>query len=247
MNTTHPYLDHGIKILKTRLHSPSIIQGTGSRPAGRPFITISREAAAGATALGQQLVALLNEQMRIEGRSWIFFDGDLITHALTKHNLPERLAEYLPEDRISEIKALIGELVGLHPPVWELEQKVSEAIFHLADLGCVILTGRASNLITRSLPGGFHVRLVASMSARVQRMMKIKNCDAIAAKNSLLSSDHARARYVRTNFQQDVEDPHNYDLVINTDRLTPLDVSQLVLQAMRDRIQAVSQRAEARV
>ena len=57
----------------------------------------------------------------------MFLDKDLIKQALTKHNLPERLAAYLPEDRISEIKATVGELVGLHPSLWELEHKISEA------------------------------------------------------------------------------------------------------------------------
>ena len=238
MTTTHPYLDQGIKILKTRLHSTSVIPPAGANSSCCPFITISREAGAGATVLGQQLVPLLNEQMIEEGRSWIFFDEDLITHALTKHHLPERLAEYLPEDRVSEIKALIDELVGLHPPVWELEHKVSEAIVQLAQLGCVILTGRASNLITRTLPGGLHLRLVAAMEARIQRMMKIKNCDAGMAKHTLLGSDQARSRYAQTNFQQDIEDPHNYDLVINTDLITPACAAHLVMHTLRGRIQA---------
>ena len=245
MTTTHPYLDQGIKILKTRLQTSTVTPAAGVSYRNCPFITICREAGAGATALGQQLVPLLNEQMGGEALSWVFFDEDLITHALTKHHLPERLAEYLPEDRISEIKALIGELVGLHPPVWELEHKVSEAILQLAQLGCVILTGRASNLITRALPGGLHLRLVASMESRIQRMMKIKNCDASMAKSALLNSDQARYRYVQTNFRQDVGDAHNYDLVINTDHIKAACAAQLVVHTLRERIQALAQQTAA--
>ena len=181
------------------------------------------------------LVPLLDDATKGLGRSWIFFDKDLITHALTKHQLPERLAEYLPEDRRSEIKALIGELIGLHPSVWELEHKVTEAILQLANLGSVILTERASNFITRELPGGLHVRLVASLEARIQRMMKIKQCDAATARNTLLSADQARFRYVQSNFQKDIEDAHGYDLVINTDQITPAAAAQLVLGVFQDR------------
>jgi cytidylate kinase len=238
--TVHTYLDHGVTILNARLQTPHARPPVTPGTMRHPFITISREACAGATALGQQLVPLLNEQLGEDGRSWIFLDKDLITHALTKHQLPERLVDYLPEDRISEIKSLIGELVGLHPSIWELEHKVSEAILQLAQLGCVILTGRASHLITRSLPDGFHLRLVASLPSRIKRMMELKNCDAEAARHALLSTDQARHRYAQTNFQHDIADPHDYDLVINTDLIPPACAANLVVCALRDRIRAAS-------
>ena len=117
---THTYLDQGLTIFHARLKTPQTrAEAEANSPALHPFITISREACAGATALGEKLVPLLDEQIGQEGRSWIFLDKDLITHALTKHQLPERLSEYLPEDRVSEIKSLIGELIGLHPSIWE--------------------------------------------------------------------------------------------------------------------------------
>jgi len=238
--TAHTYLDHGLTILNARLQTPMTRPPAAPNAMRHPFITISREACAGATALGQQLVPLLDEQLGEEGRSWVFLDKDLLTHALTQHHLPERLVEYLPEDRISEVKSLIGELVGLHPSIWELEHKISEAILQLAHLGCVILTGRASHLVTRSLPDGLHLRLVASLESRSNRLMKIRNCDARTAREALISTDHARHRYVQTNYQQDVEDPHGYDLVINTDLITPACAAKLVVCALRDRIQAVS-------
>jgi len=236
--STHTYLDHGLTILQARLQTPQVRSAMDANAARHPFITISRESCAGATTLGEQLVPLLDAQLGEEGRSWIFFDKNLITHALTQHQLPERLAEYLPEDRISEIKSLVGELVGLHPSIWELEHKITEAILQLASLGCVILTGRASHLITRSLPGGFHLRLVASMPSRIKRMMELKRCEAETAREALIHSDQARHRYVQTNFQHNLDDPHDYDLVINTDQVSPAAAANLVVAALRDRVQA---------
>ena len=232
---THTYLEQGVTILNARLRTPTSRHPVASL-ASHPFITISREACAGATTLGRLLVPLLDEQLGGEGRSWMFLDKDLITHALTKHNLPERLAAYLPEDRVSEIKALVGELVGLHPSLWELEHKISEAILQLAHLGCVILAGRAAHLVTRSLKSGFHLRLVASMESRTKRMMELQNCDAATAKAALLNADRARQRYTQTNFGQNLDDPLGYDLVINTDRIAPSTAANLVVGALRDRL-----------
>lgn len=239
--TTHTYLDHGMTILNARLQTPHSRAPMDATAAHHPFITISREACAGATTLGEQLVPLLDAQLGQEGRKWIFLDRNLITYALTQHQLPERLAEYLPEDRISEIKSLVGELVGLHPSIWELEHKITEAILQLAHMGCVILTGRGSHLVTRSLRGGFHLRLVASMPSRVKRLMAIRNCDADTAREALVASDQARRRFVQTNFQHSIDDPHDYDLVINTDQIAPAAAAQIVFGALRDRIQAAVQ------
>lgn len=234
--STHPYLDHGLSILHARLKAPLARPAPSSNNPPSPFLTISRETCAGATSLGHHLVPLLDEQVGEAGRSWMFFDNDLITQALTRYHLPERLAAYLPEDRLSETQSLIGELVGLHPSLWELEHKISDAIVQLAQLGCVILTGRGSNVLTRHIPGGFHLRLVASVDERIRRYMELQRCGADTARQALSDSDRAKQRYVQANFQQDPTDPHGYDLVINTDHLSTEQAAQLVLQVMRSRV-----------
>jgi hypothetical protein len=234
----HTYLEHGLSIFQARLSDPAAPPAT-HRPAVRAFITLSREACAGATTLGQHLLPLLNQEAAAEGQSWMLLDKELLHHALSQHNLPESLAKFLPEDRVPEIKGLIGELVGLHPPIWQLEQHVAEAIAQIAGLGHVIFVGRAAHLLTRALPGGLHVRLVASMETRIRRLMAQQNCPRAAAVESLEQNDNARRRYVLTNFEQDIDDPHTYDLVINTDQIDPKTAASLVLTALRERRDAV--------
>lgn len=236
MSSTHPFLDQGLSILNVRLSNPPKpgAPGVSTAPA-KPFITLSRECCAGASTLGQELIPLLDAEFGESGQNWLFLDRDLIARALNSHQLPERLAQYLPEDRISEIKALVGELVGLHPSLWQLEQKISEAIMQLADLGRVIFAGRAAYLVTRGMPGGLHVRLVAPLEVRIRRMMAMEHCSADTAAQKLASVDAARRRYVRTNFDREIDDPHLYDLVINTERITPEAAAQLVLTTLRTR------------
>lgn len=229
------YLERGLSVLEARLQNPQT--GFASHVTdARPFVTVSRETGAGATTLGKLLVPLLDESLGEEGQGWVFLDKNLLVQALARRNLPERLAEHLPEDKISEIKAVIGELVGLHPPLWELECQVAEAILQLAHMGRVILVGRASFLITRSLPGGLHVRLVASMEVRTRRMMALLECSAAEAEEYIRKIDRGRQRHLRTRFEQDIEDPHTYDLVINTDRMSPRTVAHLVARALHDRL-----------
>ncbi|HTQ31170.1 MAG TPA: cytidylate kinase family protein, partial [Opitutaceae bacterium] len=179
--SSHAYLDQGLTILKTRMTAPPQAEPFSPKRRANPFITISRETGAGAAMLGRLLVPRLDETLGQEGRGWMFLDKDLLRHILTTRHLPERLAEYLPEDRISEIQAVIGELVGLHPPLWEIEQQIRRAILQIAETGRVIFAGRAAHLVTHNQPGGLHIRLVAPLSSRIQRIMTLMSCDAAAA------------------------------------------------------------------
>jgi cytidylate kinase len=239
----HTYLDKGLTIFQTRMQEPMVAAPTPAGAEAQPFITLSREAYAGATTLGQILIPMLEDGFGREHQSWMFLDRNLLNFALSSHQLPERLADVLPEDRISEIKAIIGELVGLHPPLWELEEQIGETIRHLARSGRVIFVGRAGHLITKSLPGGFHVRLVASKETRIRRMMADKTCDWAAAQEFVDSTDLARRRFVKTKFGTDIDDPHTYDLVVNTDLMPPETVAAVVMEGFKQRRMARSVRS----
>lgn len=231
--TPHTYLDQGLSVLHARLRTPRASANLASPAALHPFVTLSRETGAGATTVGQELVPLLDRDFADEGTRWVLLDRDLLDQALKHHRLPATLAEYLPEDRVSEIRATIGELVGLHPSLWQLEQKVAEAVLQLAHVGHVILAGRAAHLITRSLAGGLHVRLVASRDVRIARIAAEMHLSRAAAAEHVDKNDDARRRFVRQNFDADLDDPHAYDLVLNTDHLSAHAAAELIATALK--------------
>ena len=235
--STHAYLENGMAILKARLAGPSE-DAPSSVPAVLPFITVSREVCAGATTLGRLLVPRLNAEFGEERHEWVLMDRDLLSYALAHHELPEQLARYLPEDKVSEIDSLIGEIMGLHPSIWSLEQQVAQAIVQFAHVGRIIFVGRAAALLTQSLPGGFHVRLVADKETRVRRMMNLNGMSASEAEAQIERLDHGRRRFVRSHFARDIDDPHTYDLVINTDRITPATAASLVIEGLRNQMKA---------
>src|ERR1041384_1089918 len=127
-----------------------------------PSVTISREVGAGGIPIGEHLAEYLQGKGPKGQRPWTVFDKNLVEQVLADHNLPKELARYMPEDRISQIRDMVEELLGLHPASWTLLHQTTETILHLAELGNVILIGRAANVITAQLPNVFHVRLIGS-------------------------------------------------------------------------------------
>lgn len=197
-----------------------------TRPQNR-FITISRESGAGGSSLALLLARKLNSEAP-EGVTWKIFGGNVITQMLQANHLPDHLARFLPEDRVPEINATIGELVGLHPSLWELMQKTNETIRQLATGGNVILVGRGANFATAGLAGGVHVRLVAPAAYRARYFAQAHSTSEADALGHIAKADAARRRYVSANFSANVENPSAYDLLINTAQVPLAEAAGLV-------------------
>lgn len=233
---SHAYLEHGMTILKTRLSGAPFASSPAGVPADRPFITLSREVCAGASTICHCLLPKLDAQLGAEGEEWVLLDKDLLGYALACNELPQQLARYLPEDQISEIDAMIGEVFGLHPSIWELEQRVAHAIVQLAHVGRVVFVGRAAHFLTQSLPGGFHVRLVAPRDLRISRLMALEGIGEAEAAAFVERTDHGRRRFVKSHFGRDIDDPHTYDLVLNTERISAETAASLIAEGLAHRV-----------
>lgn len=180
----------------------------------RPFLTLSREAGAGAHSLAERLVDIFNS--RQPELPWALFDDNLVNEVLRKHDLPSNLAQYMSEDKVAEISEFIEVSLGLHPHKDTLVGKVNATIIALARMGHVILVGRGAHVLTRPLAGGVHVRLVATVERRRENLCRAYRVDPRDAEARMTELDEGRRAYVRRHFNEDVTDPLAYDMVINT-------------------------------
>ena len=196
----------------------------------RPTVTLSRQEGSGAHAVAGALLPLLQEENPDPAARWAVFDKNLVEKVLADHHLPERLAKFMPEDRISEVGDTMDELFGLHPSSWTLVHQTAETILHLAELGHVIIIGRAANVITGKLPNVIHVRLVAPLEKRITYLQQVRNLSAKAAAEAVEREDLGRRRYLRKYFEKDVDDPLLYHLVINTGSVSYQDAAGIIAE-----------------
>jgi hypothetical protein len=163
---------------------------------------------------------------------WTTFDRDLVHRVLQEHDLPERLATYMPEDRVSEISDVMDGLFGLHPQTWILVRKTADTILHLAELGNVVLIGRGANVVTGALDHAFHVRLVGSLDARIARVQEDERLSQAAASRYVHEKDLGRKRYLKKYYGRDIDDPLLYHLVVNTDRMSHEEAAHMIVEAV---------------
>jgi cytidylate kinase len=196
-------------------------------------VTISREAGAGGHTVAQRIAEILNEQPR--KAPWTVFDKELVDVVIEKHNLPKNLSKYMTEAGVNAFEEFVAELVGLHPASDTFVRATNETILALAKMGNAVIIGRGANYVARQLPGGFHVRLVASRGARLRRMREYYGLNEKEAAGQLKRTDEDRKDYVRDAVGKDVADVLGYDCVINTTHVSYDDAARIIVGFLQSR------------
>jgi len=195
-------------------------------------VTISREAGSGSHVVAEALVTLLQAGAPKGACPWTIFDRNLVEKVLEDHDLPARLARFMPEDQKSEMSDTLDALFGQQASSRTLVKKTAETILHLAEVGNVILIGRGANIITSRLDNAFHVRLVGSLERRIQHLVEYKHFSLSEATEYAHTEDLGRKRYVKKYYAVDIDDPLLYHLVINTDRVPYEEAARMIADAM---------------
>jgi cytidylate kinase len=214
------------------------------RPGGRDehskpprlAITVSRQTGCGAWEIAPHLARILEQSGPPDEHAWTVFDRELVEKVLEDHNLPSKLARYMPEDKVSYFSDAVQELLGLHPPSWDIVRKTTDTIMRLAAIGRVILIGRGANVVTSRLRHTLHVRLVGSLGVRIKRLMDRKGLDEKEARRMIEQNDRGRERYLKEYFRAELGDPLLYDLTVNTDRFTSEQSAELIAVAALQRM-----------
>ncbi|WP_269543205.1 AAA family ATPase [Cerasicoccus fimbriatus] len=205
--------------------------GLRPTPASLPAITLSRQVGARGTTIAKLLVQHLEQEDAVTDPPWTLFDKNLIHRVLDDHNLPRYLEKFMTETKVNELQSAINEIVGLHPSMWELHEKVGDTIVRLLGRGHVILVGRGACVVGAGMRNVLNVRLVGSVKYRLLHMERLFDLCEKEAADRLLKDDRRRREFFRSHFGRDIEDPELYHLIINTDMLSDDEIVRIIASA----------------
>lgn len=187
-----------------------------SAPLPRPFVTISREAGAGGHTIGNLLVERLNELDPGES-PWSLWDKNLVEKVANDHHISRELIEALESHHKLWMQEFLAALSMQADPVEaSVYRGVAATIRALALYGRVVVVGRGGAFITRNMPGGVHLRLVAPRSFRIASMAQQLNMTREAAAEHVRKLDHERDTFYKRYWPKDACTPDVFTLTINT-------------------------------
>jgi cytidylate kinase len=113
----------------------------------------------------------------------------------------------------------------------ELRELIRSAIEETAETGEVVIVAHAASHALAARADVLRVLVSASEETRRARVAHDENLSEKDAARSVDSSDSARADYLKRFYGTKSESPTQYDLVVNTDRLTPDEAVATVRRA----------------
>jgi len=227
-------LDPIVAAVKSHIHTIGSRQPP-SADQPRLFITISREAGAGGRTLMHRLVEKLNEidPPGPDQTPWTGFDRELVEKVARDHNLHTALVDMLEEQCHSWLYDVFA---GLTSQTTETQvfRRVAETIRGLAQGGRVVIVGRGGVFITRNMPGGIHIQLVAPYDYRVEQMAKQLGGDTQRAAEEVTRIDENRQMFYKRYWPDTPVTPSLFTVTYNSADLSEEQMVGATLALIQD-------------
>lgn len=203
-------------------------------------ITVSRQTGSGGAEIGRKLAErlganYLNTQIiREVARRLGISEATAAEHNERAEAYVERLA------RIFSLGEPVFAPVGW-PPALPFESTTQSFVAVTRQLiqeagraGNVVVFGHGAQFILAGQPGVLHVRFVAPLEARVERVMRRESLGRPEAERHIREEDQRRASHIRQFYQADWHAPDPFHLILNTALLDERSCLRLALDAVEE-------------
>jgi len=177
----------------------------------RPVVTVSRQPG----SKGRFVARKLAEELGLE-----FYAGKLIEKVAQNAHLREKVVKNLDEQAPSilhEILAMFDERFDISSDLFF--KYLVEMISAVGKVGNAVILGRGANFILAS-QATLRVYIVEPLEQRVKNVVLSNALSENEARAAISKTAKERSEFIRHYFHEDINDHSNYDLVLNTGRLS---------------------------
>lgn len=213
------FIEAQVKTWDTRVSMEE--KKTEMRP---PVITVCMEPGSGGSVVAQEIAKQLDFDL---------FHRDIINEIAKSSHISSQVIETLEKERLSGINDFISSLINdkyLWPGLY-LEH-LMKIVHVIGRHGRAVIVGRGANFIL-SQKERFSVRVVAPLEVRIQIVVNEFGVSENDAKRRILRRESRRRAFVRQSFHENIADPLNYDLVLNTGKLSIKSAVNAVIGAIK--------------
>lgn len=196
-------------------------------------ITVGREFGSGGRSVGKAVAAALG---------WDYYDQELVRHVAEKTGFAERYIEETGEysaskSRLAYAFSSVGSpevMNGLSASdyLWTVQRKV---ILDLAEKGNCVIVGRCADYILEDRDDVLNVFVHAGKDYRAKRIVLLYGETDKPPDKRLAEKDKKRALNYRHYTGREWGDVHNYDLSLDSGRLTPEGCVEIITRVVQEK------------
>lgn len=205
-------------------------------------VTISREYGSGGGEVAGRLAKRLG---------WRLIDHEVVVRVAQELGVSEEEAQAHDEQSEGMLSRILSSMQGVDPgflavpppllidtqAYHKAAQRVVETV---AEAGHVVIVGRGAQMILAARRDVLHARIVAPLDMRIAYVMRREGFDQASARRRIQSKERDRIRYLQDRYNRHPEDPHLYDLIVNTAILDLDSAVELILLAMASKSKRLS-------
>lgn len=167
------------------------------------------------------------ELQKLLDQGWVVFHREILEAIAKNSGVEEQYVEQFDEKTVPLIETIVS---GFNKNITDTSylNSLKKLFFSLEERGKVIIVGRGANFMLRR---GFHIRLVAPKNTRVHNLMEINNYSRAEAEREIEEADMQRKKFIKRMFGAEVDDPLNYDLMINIRDIDFKETARLIYDA----------------
>ncbi len=191
-----------------------------------PCITLSREFGCQAYPVAEALVNRLNAGR--EDAHWTVVDKQVLEEVAKISGYSVDQIEK-SRDTPPFLKAIFSMFLDdSRAEETEVTAYTRTAIQNFAKRGHCILIGRGATLVTQNLPNCVHLRLVAPLPFRVEKIMNGHGMSETEARDFIKLHQKLRDDFANRIGSGRLDDPQLYNLIVNNERLPAEKIAELV-------------------
>jgi cytidylate kinase len=185
-------------------------------------ITISRQFGSAGEIIAQMVAQKLN---------FLLVNKKMISEKLHQYGISEPVFTLFDERKIR-----FPENENENDEVFETNylhylDALHDFFFDLAIRENLVILGRGGQILFKDFPPALHVKIIAPLKNRLQRVQKLYNLDEAAAARLISEQDRDREEYLRHVFGYEWFDLDLYHLVINTGIVGLEEATALIVEA----------------
>lgn len=201
-------------------------------------ITISRALGAGGEEVGLSVADSLgfryvDDEIVRKAAEAAGVSTETVARSEATPPLIRRILEVMAAAPAVEAGAWTPEFAYEVAPLSFYGELIRQVIFETANEGKAIILAHGASMALAGTEGVLRVLITASPEVRARRVAAATKVDEAKAKKIVEDSDRQRKQYFKRFYGLSQELPTHYDLVINTDTLTPDQAAQLLVVATK--------------
>jgi len=201
------------------------------------YITISREAGSGGEEIAQKLTELMG---------WGLYDKKILDFMAENFGIHKDVLSSVDEKTRGWIEDTMSAFFAGregHMDQLSYYKHLMEALLVIGRHGKAVIVGRAAGHV---LPRdkGLSIRITAPFELRCRRYAKQQNLSIEQATEAVEQADKEQSRFLKSFLYRDVYATRYYDLIFNTEKLSPQSVAKLIWRAFDQRVESRKQQAQ---